>query len=45
MFNYVPLHGHLTQAMALEDNILDIQSVSNQEQKRASNQGARLTLQ
>ncbi len=29
----VPIYGHVTQAMALEDNILDIQAVSNQTQK------------
>jgi hypothetical protein len=30
----VPIYVHVTQAMALEDNILDIQVVSNQTQKR-----------
>jgi hypothetical protein len=34
MVNPVPIYGHVTQAMALEDNILDIQAVSNQTQKR-----------
>jgi hypothetical protein len=28
------VYGHVTQAMALEDNILDIQAVSKQTQKR-----------
>jgi hypothetical protein len=34
MVNPVPIYGHVTQAMALEDNILDTQAVSNQTQKR-----------
>jgi hypothetical protein len=35
VFNNVPLsYGHVNEAMALEDNILDIQEVSNQDQKR-----------
>jgi hypothetical protein len=34
MVNHVPIYGHVTQAMALEDNILDIHAVSNQTQKR-----------
>jgi hypothetical protein len=34
MVNPVPIYGHVTQAMTLEDNILDIQAVSNQTQKR-----------
>jgi hypothetical protein len=34
MVTTVPIYGHVTQAMALEDNILDIQAVSNQTQKR-----------
>jgi hypothetical protein len=34
MVTPVPIYGHVTQAMALEDNILDIQAVSNQTQKR-----------
>jgi hypothetical protein len=29
----VPIYGHVTQAMALDDNILDIQAVSNQKKK------------
>jgi hypothetical protein len=29
----VPIYGHMTQAMALDDNILDIQAVSKQTQK------------
>jgi hypothetical protein len=29
----VPIYGHVTQAMALDDNILDIQAVSKQTQK------------
>jgi hypothetical protein len=33
MVNPVPIYGHVTQAMALDDNILDIQAVSNQTQK------------
>jgi hypothetical protein len=33
MVNHVPRYGHMTQAMALVDNILDIQVVSNQTQK------------
>jgi hypothetical protein len=32
--NPVPIYGHVTQAMALDDNILDIQAVSKQTQKR-----------
>jgi hypothetical protein len=36
MVNPVPIYGHVTQAMALEDNILNIQAVSNQTQKRES---------
>jgi hypothetical protein len=32
--NPVPIYGHVTQAMALEDTILDMQAVSNQTQKR-----------
>jgi hypothetical protein len=34
MVNHVPIYGHVTQVMALEDNIVDIQAVSNQTQKR-----------
>jgi hypothetical protein len=34
MVNPVPIYGHVTQAMTLEDNILDIQAVSNQIQER-----------
>jgi hypothetical protein len=34
MVNPVPIYGHVAQVMALEDNILDIQAVSNQTQKR-----------
>jgi hypothetical protein len=35
MVNPVPIYGHVTQAMALENNILlVIQAVSNQTQKR-----------
>jgi hypothetical protein len=35
MVTPVPIYGHvMTQAMGLEDNILDIQAVSNQTQKR-----------
>jgi hypothetical protein len=34
MVTPVPIYGHVTQAMVLEDNILDIQAVSNQTQKR-----------
>jgi hypothetical protein len=34
MVNPVPIYGHVTQVMALADNILDIQAVSNQTQKR-----------
>jgi hypothetical protein len=34
MVNPVSIYGHVTQAMTLEDNILDIQAVSNQTQKR-----------
>jgi hypothetical protein len=34
MVNHLPIYGHMTQAMALEDNILVIQAVSNQTQKR-----------
>jgi hypothetical protein len=33
MVNHVPIYGHVTQAMEIEDNILDIQAVSNQTQK------------
>jgi hypothetical protein len=33
MVNPVPIYGHVTQAMALDDNILDIQAVSKQTQK------------
>jgi hypothetical protein len=29
----LPIYGHVTQAMALDDNILDIQAVSKQTQK------------
>jgi hypothetical protein len=29
----VPIYGHVTQSMALDDNILDIQAVSKQTQK------------
>jgi hypothetical protein len=45
MVNPVPIYGHVTQAMALEDNILDIQLVSNQTQKREYLKDKRLTLQ
>jgi hypothetical protein len=34
MVNHVPIYGHVTQALALDDNILDIQALSNQTQKR-----------
>jgi hypothetical protein len=35
VFNNVPIsYEHVTKAMALDDNILDIQEVSNQDQKR-----------
>jgi hypothetical protein len=34
MVTPVPIFGHVTQAMALDDNILDIQAVSKQTQKR-----------
>jgi hypothetical protein len=35
VFNNVPIsYEHVTEAMALDDNILDIQEVSNQDQER-----------
>jgi hypothetical protein len=33
MVTPVPIYGHMTQARALDDNILDIQAVSKQTQK------------
>jgi hypothetical protein len=45
MVNPVSIYGHVTQAMALEDNVLDIQAVSNQTQNRESLKDKRLTLQ
>jgi hypothetical protein len=36
MFNNVPIYGHVSPSMALDDHMLDIQVVSTCEQKRAS---------
>ena len=46
MFHNVPIYGHVTQAMALDDNILDIQAtVSTHKPNCVSKEGPRLTLQ
>ena len=36
MFNNVPIYGHVSPAMALDDHMLDIEVVSTCEQARAS---------
>jgi hypothetical protein len=36
MFNNVPIYGHVSSEMELDDNMLDIQAVSACKQKRAS---------
>jgi hypothetical protein len=44
MFNNVPIYEHVTEAMALEDNILNIQAVRTHDQNRKTCYGTRLTL-
>jgi hypothetical protein len=43
VFNNVPIYGHVTDEMTLDESMLDIQEVSNHGPKQTLKQNARLT--
>ena len=45
MLNNIPLYEHVNEGMALEENILDFQEVSNHDLKLTTNYETKLTLQ